>query len=137
MTPIQYQIDEIAQYLIDAGYEKSWNYRLARRIERKYRHNQMGDGAVLPIYVVVLGISRHYGGPEEGGWWYDWTDVEEVRRVWDWKTARKVIQQLKEDYPDPQYDRGSVLGGTDIEICLTTDVEEIDTWQSTERPYYE
>lgn len=26
------------------------------------------------IWVNAYRLSRHYGGAEEGGWWYDWTD---------------------------------------------------------------
>mgnify|MGYP003154729539 FL=1 len=22
-------------------------------------------------YLTIYGVSRHFGGPEEGGWWYD------------------------------------------------------------------
>lgn len=26
---------------------------------------------MLPTWINVYEYSRHYGGPEEGGWWYD------------------------------------------------------------------
>jgi hypothetical protein len=134
MTAIQNQVERFRQQFEDQKGRN--NYRYAQRMERAARKIKMGTGAVLPIFIVVLGIDRCFGGPEEGGWYYDWVNVEETRRVWDWKTARQAIRELREEYPDPKYGRGSVLGGTDIDIRLTTDVEEIETWQSTERPTY-
>ena len=136
-TPIQERVDQVCEYLKTSGHEAGRNYRMASRIERQYRRNQMGEGAVLPIYVVAVEISRNYGGPEEGGWYYDCSYVAEVRRVWDWQAARAAIRALREEYPINKYGRGSVLGGVDTEIRLTTDVEEIELWENTERPSYE
>jgi hypothetical protein len=28
------------------------------------------------LYITVYHQYRAYGGPEEGGWWYDWTEVD-------------------------------------------------------------
>jgi hypothetical protein len=43
-------------------------------IERRYP-NECNEYEYIDkpaLCVTVYEISRHYGGPEEGGWWYDW-----------------------------------------------------------------
>ena len=35
------------------------------------RHND-NDETPGVVWVNAYRISRHFGGPEEGGWWYDW-----------------------------------------------------------------
>jgi len=135
MTIIE-RTEKIHNDLVESNSESIPSWRLAYRLERTQRRNALSENSILPLYIVTLGISRNYGGPEEGGWWYDWTDVEDVKRVWGWQAARNAIRKLKEDYPNSRYGRGSVLGGVDFEIRLSSDPEEIEDWQSTERPYY-
>lgn len=83
---------------------------------RKIRLEKIKSGEPQPFYVVLYQIDRLYGGPEEGGWYWDRIIASEITRVWDWKNALKEIRYLQEEYPKPKYSRGSVLGGTDIEI---------------------
>lgn len=53
-----------------------------------------------PWFVNVYELDRGYGGPEEGGWWYDIrTPVHSVRA--DSKVAaERIAEQLQEDYPE-------------------------------------
>lgn len=95
------------------------------------------DENIRPIYVAVISTSRHYGGPEEGGWWYDWTDVCEVRRCLTLKSAVGHARELREEYPTCPRGRGSVLGGDDTEVLVSHSLSEIEQCQSTERPRYE
>ena len=85
-------------------------------IRAKMRREARAKGTALPFYLVVLGVSRYYGGPEEGGWHWDRRVILEARKVWTFLGARKAIRELREDYPPPSYPRGSVLGGEDIYI---------------------
>jgi hypothetical protein len=32
-------------------------------------------------FVTVYEVTRHYGGPEEGGWWYNWYDALKTFKV--------------------------------------------------------
>ncbi len=90
------------------------------------------------FFVASIGISRCYGGPEEGGWWYDWCDVHEIEQVESWQGGMEVIRTLRGEHPTQQYDRHSVLGnGEDTEIILARTRAEIERYQSTERPHYE
>lgn len=101
------------------------------------RQKAMKEGIVKPFYVVATNIERCYGGPEEGGWYYDWTTILEVRKVWDWKTGLKAMRELIEKYPQPRYNRFSVLGREgDYEIHMYYDVDQFPR-ESTERPRYE
>lgn len=110
-------------------------YKLAKRIERKFRTR---EGEVRPIYIAVVGTSRHYGGPEEGGWWYDWSFVEEVRKAWDWKTAMKYVRELREDYPQPRYNRFSMAnrGEGDYDFVICDDPSFYECRETKERPTY-
>ena len=50
-----------------------------------YRQTNRKDRRMLTNELTVLYITRYrvelvYGGPEEGGWWYDWRDYEGIDR---------------------------------------------------------
>lgn len=86
---------------------------------RRERLNKIKNDNPQPFYVVVYGISRYYGGPEEGGWWDDIQRVLDVKKVWTIKKAIKIIHEFEEEYPTQKYNRFSVLGnGEDIEIVV-------------------
>jgi hypothetical protein len=90
------------------------------------------------FFVARVEISRHFGGREEGGWWYDWSTVDSVWRFDNPRRARRFARRLEREEAcyAPRHDRFSVLGGTDVEIRRTTDAAAIDRWQDRERPYY-
>lgn len=78
------------------------------------------DETVLkPIsYVTVYAITRHYGGPEEGGWWYNaHTPVCTVPlvRPGDVKEIEEIIAFLAPRF-ESEGDIYSVRGGTEIAI---------------------
>lgn len=90
------------------------------------------------FFVARVGISRHFGGQEEGGWWYDWTTVESVWSFRNARVARRFARRLEREEAAyaPRHDRFSVLGGTDREIRRTSNPDAIAEWQSRERPRY-
>ncbi len=92
---------------------------------------------LLPFYIVAYGISKGYGGPEEGGWWYDSRRILEVRKAYSWEQGLKLARQLKDEYPTCKHGRGSVLGGEDtyIKVCYTED--EFPSEGPNGRPRYE
>jgi hypothetical protein len=95
------------------------------------------DGEKLAkFYVVVTHVTRHYGGPEEGGWWYDWTSIEDVRKVFGAEGVLKALEKLGEEYPRSRYGRGSVLGDAgDYEFAVCISQEEFPE-ETKERPTY-
>lgn len=89
------------------------------------------------FFVAVSHITRHYGGPEEGGWWYDWRSVEDVRKVYGSEGVISVLEKLGEEYPRSRYGRGSVLGNDgDYEFAVCTTQEELPE-DTKRRPTYE
>ena len=93
------------------------------------------------LYVNAYAVSRHYGGPEEGGWWYDAgrvlasvpisADAPEA----DIAVIRKALTDILgwERYP-PSQGRYSVIGGSDFEVYVEDHVAR--EWPE-ETPHYE
>lgn len=99
-------------------------------------------------------VDRCYGGPEEGGWWYDWNDfVKVVATATDEDDAYRVCRalnaaakadvkvldvvaflQVKEREEGGERDRYSVIGGADVAYHVEDTPGED---QSTEHPHYE
>ena len=86
-------------------------------------------------YVNAYAVTRNYGGPEEGGWWYDQdTPLASV----------PVIDQVEIDYWKPalkerfahivEGNMYSVLGGTAVVISVE---DEMAQPYPAERPHYE
>ena len=48
-------------------------------------------------YVNAYAVTREYGGPEEGGWWYDTGDVL-ASELCDGKHAEVVRARLEEEF---------------------------------------
>jgi hypothetical protein len=88
------------------------------------------------VFVTAYGISRHYGGPEEGGWWYDWWEpVESVPVAYSNAEVMKAQMEIKHDGVNSNpTDRFSVLGnGEDLAVVIE---DEINEFRTTERPHY-
>jgi len=110
---------------------------LVHRFEADTRKNALADGENPPIYAGVVSIDRYYGGPEEGGWYYDWHQVEEILECQDFRHLLSTVRSLREQYPTCQRGRGSVIGGTDTVIYISRNKKLIENCQSEERPRYE
>jgi hypothetical protein len=83
---------------------------------------------------MFMPVERCYGGPEEGGWWYDWYDCIETYPCRN-KNADTVQEQLEIGYDHiKEGDISSVLGGTDLKVWIEEKPAES---QTKERPYYE
>lgn len=104
-------------------------------VRAQMRKEARAKGRVFPIFVVVEGITRLYGGPEEGGWWYDWHTIHEVRKAWNFVGARQAIRELREEYPKPRFNRFSAAGGEDMEIHVCMHEGEFPT-ETTKRERY-
>jgi hypothetical protein len=107
--------------------------RVGRRLARNFR---VGKGECVPFYVAALGIDRCYGGPEEGGWWYDTTTILKVYKVFDWKQALVRCKELQEEYPTCPRGRYSVIGGQDTYVRTFRSLEDLPE-EDYSRPRYE
>jgi hypothetical protein len=68
-------------------------------------------------YVNVYDVTRCFGGPEEGGWWYDAGDCILSLECASTEEARFVARRLAAEYPTTG-NRYSVLGGDDYDVLV-------------------
>lgn len=85
------------------------------------------------FYVSEYTTTREYGGPEEGGWWFQWNDFVGQASGWQneedaYAEARRLNGYAKET---GQYDRVN-YGGTVYKV-----EETLGESQTTRRPHYE
>ena len=119
--------------VLPRGEFHSW--KLAKRMIRK---QAQADNRVTPIYVAVQSTVRCYGGPEEGGWWYNFTETEEVFKFWTARDALAKIRELREEYCDPRYGIYSAAnrGEPQYDFVVTHDPSFWEANETKERPYY-
>lgn len=110
-------------------------YRLAQRMLRKQATK---ENEVQKIYIAMWESSRHYGGPEEGGWYYDIHTIATVRFAFGWKRALKIARDLQKEYGQPRFNRYSAAnrGEADKNIKIYSSIDHIPEEQ-TKRPRYE
>lgn len=86
------------------------------------------------VYVNVYSVTRHFGGHEEGGWYYDWFECLETIPCKN-KFSSEIQEDLESEYKDQKRgDISSVLGGVDIVVYIENTIAKS---QTKERPYYE
>ena len=103
---------------------------------RAYRKGRLARGQVDPFYIVAYSVAHLYGGPEEGGWWYDALTIEEVRKAYTFRSALHMTRELREAYPPPRFGRFSAAGGEDQYIKLCYGIDDFPP-ESVGRPRYE
>jgi hypothetical protein len=85
------------------------------------------------VLVGVYHVDRCYGGPEEGGWWFDaWQHV--ASRLVPEPQWPAIKAELLEEYPDDGRSLSSVLSRGVTEVILENQVGQFTT---KERPHYE
>lgn len=87
------------------------------------------------LFAGVYAVSRHYGGPEEGGWWYNWYEHLESTGPVKHCRIRPKLDALEAKYSGEKWgDISSVRGGKDI-VAFS---EKYPGSQATRhRPHYE
>lgn len=95
------------------------------------------------MFVTRYKVTRHYGGPEEGGWWYDRSEADETvfeGSVAAAKTERdRLNEQAKAErlQPNGSYQgRFSVANNTDIIYKIEVTFKQWDD-SDDPRPHYE
>lgn len=86
-----------------------------------------------PFYVNVYSVDRAYGGPEEGGWYYNTAEPVRSVIVFDGDKAEDVAEKLRQEYPETGK-RYSVLSGADYKVVIEPHVGES---YPKEIPFYE
>jgi hypothetical protein len=92
-------------------------------------------------YVNAYAVSRNWGGPEEGGWWWDSGEplasipCRTEQEVEEAKARLTAILGPRFDYGvEGRISRYSMLDGTDLSVV---EEEEMAVSWPTERPHYE
>lgn len=86
------------------------------------------------VFVNAYAVERCYGGPEEGGWWYNRYDCLETYPTRE-KNAETVKEYLESEYENVAHGNiYSVLGGKELQVYVESKPAESAT---TETPRYE
>lgn len=85
-------------------------------------------------FVGVYSVNRDYGGPEEGGWWFDTGELVQSTAVNSLAEAEALREKLREEFPDTGKS-SSVLGGDDYGIRIG--IVPHAKYFPEERPRYE
>lgn len=81
-------------------------------------------------YVTAYEVTRHYGGPEEGGWWFNHYEVLATIPVKGYDHARKSMDALKEGFFHLQHgDIHSMAGGVEIRVLCESEKAQYETRQ--------
>jgi len=95
-------------------------------------------------YITVYHVTRHYGGPEEGGWWYNWNKPVETGKIpkkFQGNTSRarnkvdQMVAKLKQDHEHEEW--GNIYHMSDglmVSVFTETNRREFET---KVRPHYE
>ena len=88
-----------------------------------------GEIAFFNVYV----ITRHYGGAEEGGWWYNFTDLAfTIPFIYGEEAVKLLIKSQEGRVTDLQGGNiNSVLGGQEAFVCIEKQVGESDSEPAT------
>lgn len=85
-------------------------------------------------YVSAYDVNRCYGGPEEGGWWYDVWEFVETLSAHTVEHEAHIARGKLEDAEEVRkredgrhHDRFSVLGGADREYLVESKPAQMDT----------
>jgi len=110
--------------------------RLARRMLRR---QDKDPSEIQRLFVVIRGISRHYGGPEEGGWWFDREITEAVHQAFGWRQTRKLIRKLEKEYQQPRFGINSCAnrGEAEYQFLVIDDLDQIPEDTGLSKPRYE
>lgn len=88
---------------------------------------------MVAVFVNVYEVDRIYGGPEEGGWWYNAGTVVESIEVAA-SEADALAAELEKDFPNTGRVGSVLYRGGDYRVCIE-DEEGKDYPEET--PHYE
>lgn len=95
----------------------------------------MHHAGVRPKFVTVYQLDRCFGGPEEGGWWYDTGFVHDTRELRADEDVEALTKELETEYGIPSSYRSSVRPrGTDYDVRFS--LFPGANWPAV-RPHYE
>jgi hypothetical protein len=107
----------------------------ARNVLRRRTLGGRRYGARSRLWVTVYTVTRHYGGAEEGGWWYNWYTAQESSYT-PVRFAEARARKLRKKWEMRRMfgDIYSVLGGEAVSVHIENTRYDAET---TVRPHYE
>lgn len=96
-----------------------WDELIDVHVYDEELHEVINPRTLLPYrwWVAVYDVDLEYGGPEEGGWWYDTGICLMNVACESYEQAQEVQEQLRQEYPDTGK-RNSVLSGEDYNVVI-------------------
>lgn len=89
------------------------------------------------MHLTVYNTTRHYGGPEEGGWWYNWTNVRYSLPIHNLtEEEAELLKALLNKVHPSEGNIYSTRGGCEVDIELEED-DKVGEMATKERPRYE
>lgn len=86
--------------------------------EARQAHEAWLDAPVL-VYVNAYRITRHYGGPEEGGWWFDCGEPLGSLPCTSQREAKDKVDEMQAKFDHlAEGDINSVLGGAEVHVYI-------------------
>lgn len=108
------------------------------------RPNRKARKAAKVIFVALYAQDRAYGGPEEGGWWYDTGSLipGTAETFFNEDNAHARCRALNEAICEPDNERRGSRGNLGSVLCdyaLAAEVHRgsLPAYYPTHRPYYE
>lgn len=102
--------------------------------EARQAHEAWLDAPVL-VYVNAYRITRHYGGPEEGGWWFDCGEPLGSLPCTSQREAKSKVDEMRAKFEHlAEGDINSVLGGAEVRVYIE---EKFARVFPETRPHYE
>ena len=100
----------------------------------KSAHDEYMDKPVM-IFANAYAVTRHYGGPEEGGWWFNsGSPLASIPCATRRQAVSKVDELARMFAEHNDGDIYSVLGGVEVSVCIEEGFAE--HWPK-QRPHYE
>lgn len=105
------------------------------RLDVFYQNDAEPETLVFPLHVTVTLDDRAYGGPEEGGWWYDTSHVIEHHYCQHRAIYDRVMVRMADQYDNRgRYPISSVCSDGEYRIHVGQRIPEN---YPTYRPRYE
>lgn len=88
----------------------------------------------MTFYVTVYQVDQWYGGPEEGGWYYEVGKVKFVEAYSTRELAESRARILRQQYPDGHHRYSVMPDGDDFKVEVSNTPGQN---YPKERPHYE
>ena len=131
---------------------------MCKELENAFREMFPTAEAPTAFFVTLYEVKSLYGGPEEGGWWYDWYTPIATKQVSSEFEADTIRTQIRTRAAQMQRDAAKEWANSMRESCDWAEARGIDPadmdepdgpdnfkvfteefpgqYRTTERPYY-